>query len=125
MKVPGAVERCIEESGGLAKLESVLPTREELRNQARLFHALSDEIRLKIITVLAEIPSCVCVLKEVTGMSDSRLSYHLNLLREVGLIGSVREKNWIIYNLTDKGKEIVERQNLRSTSDEKKRRRRT
>ncbi|MCK5642373.1 MAG: winged helix-turn-helix transcriptional regulator, partial [Gammaproteobacteria bacterium] len=57
-------------------------------------------------------PSCACMLKEVTGLPDSRLSYHLTNLKKAGLISGDKEKNWIIYSLTDRGEQILLQINL-------------
>lgn len=111
MDMPESVRRCLEETGGIANLGSTLPRDEELEIQADIFQALSDTTRLKIVSILARVPSCVCVIKEITQTSDSKLSYHLNLLRDAGLVESRRDKNWIIYSLTQGGQEIAE--NLR------------
>ena len=71
------------------------------------FKALSDRNRLKIFGMITIIPSCACMLKEATGLSDSRLSYHIGILKETGLILGTKEKNWIIYSLTKEGKELA------------------
>jgi ArsR family transcriptional regulator len=47
---------------------------------------------------------CPCLLKEITELSDSKLSYHLNILEKVKLIESFSQKKWRIYVLTELGK---------------------
>ncbi|MFQ6060815.1 MAG: ArsR/SmtB family transcription factor [Thermoplasmata archaeon] len=106
--MPEAVKKCVEETGGIEGLESMLPRTRMLKSKANIFHALSDETRLKVISILARIPSCVCVIKEIVKIADSKLSYHLGLLKDAGLIGRKREKNWIIYSLTETGRRIAE-----------------
>jgi ArsR family transcriptional regulator len=108
MKMPESVRKCVEETGGIKAVESELPKTENLESQAGLFHALSDQTRLKVISILARVPSCVCVIKEIVQIADSRLSYHLGLLKDAGLIDSRKEKNWIIYSLTGTGRRIAE-----------------
>jgi len=60
---------------------------------------LSDEIRLKIVSLLAENELCVCELMEALRMSQSRISNHLRILRNTGIIEAKREGKWIFYSL--------------------------
>jgi ArsR family transcriptional regulator len=53
-------------------------------------------------------PLCVCVIKEVVNIADSKLSYHLNILKEQDLIFGEQQGNWIIYRITDKGRQALE-----------------
>ena len=53
-------------------------------------------------------PLCVCVIKEVVNIADSKLSYHLNILKEQDLISGEQQGNWIIYSITDKGRQALE-----------------
>lgn len=71
-----------------------------------LNRACADPVRLKILSLLSAQPLCVCVIKEVIGIADSKLSYHLNVLRKAGLIDGEPQGNWIIYSLTD-GKDAL------------------
>jgi ArsR family transcriptional regulator len=67
------------------------------------FHALSDPVRITILHLLAVQPLCVCVIKECIGIADSKLSYHLTIMKKADLIEGKQEGNWIIYHLTDLG----------------------
>ena len=60
---------------------------------------LSDEVRLKIISLLAENELCVCELMEALEMSQSRISNHLRILRTTGIIEAKREGKWIFYSV--------------------------
>ena len=48
-------------------------------------------------------PLCVCVIKEVVKIADSKLSYHLSILKEQDFIAGEQQGNWIIYSITDHG----------------------
>ncbi|MBN1195386.1 MAG: helix-turn-helix transcriptional regulator [Methanomicrobiaceae archaeon] len=48
-------------------------------------------------------PLCVCVIKEVLHIADSKLSYHLSVLRKAGMITGEQQGSWIIYSLTGTG----------------------
>ena len=85
---------------------------EKVMKSVKIFKALSDPNRIVILKTLKIIHSCACMLKEVTGLPDSRLSYHLTILKKAGLISGNKEKNWIIYTLTEKGDQILLQINL-------------
>jgi ArsR family transcriptional regulator, arsenate/arsenite/antimonite-responsive transcriptional repressor len=66
---------------------------------AELFHALSDEARVEIVSVLLGGEQCVCDLMDVVGAAQSRLSYHLKVLKDAGLVSDRREGRWSYYTL--------------------------
>ena len=66
---------------------------------ARLFHALSDETRLSILECLRSCERCVCELTDHLEAAQSRLSFHLRVLKEVGLVTDRREGRWMYYTL--------------------------
>ena len=107
MEIPEAVEEQLKKTGGLSMIEKGLPNDKTLKAEARIFKALSDPTRIKILHLLNQQDLCVCLLKEFIDMSDSKLSYHINILKENGLITGERGGNFIIYHLTDKGREFI------------------
>ncbi|MGI8508218.1 MAG: ArsR/SmtB family transcription factor [Gemmatimonadaceae bacterium] len=66
---------------------------------ARLFHALSDETRLEIIDQLKGGERCVCELMDTLDAAQSRLSFHLRVLKDAGLVSDRREGRWSYYEL--------------------------
>jgi ArsR family transcriptional regulator len=64
-----------------------------------LFHALSDATRLSIIEMLRGGERCVCELQDELGAAQSRLSFHLRVLKEAGLITDRREGRWSYYRI--------------------------
>lgn len=66
---------------------------------ARWFHALSDETRVQIVEMLSHKERCVCELEQVLGIAQSRLSFHLKVLKDAGLLADRREGRWMYYNL--------------------------
>ena len=66
---------------------------------ARWFHALSDETRLAIITLLTHGERCVCELTDTLNAAQSRLSFHLRALKDAGLVTDRREGRWVYYAL--------------------------
>ena len=72
-------------------------------NLVKLFHALSDETRLAIVQRLGSGEKCVCDLQDLLDAAQSRLSYHLKLLKDAGLIADRREGRWIQVSIDELG----------------------
>lgn len=73
--------------------------------QARVFKALCDETRLRIIELLRGGEKCACVLIDQLDMGQSALSYHMKILVESGIIESRQEGKWTHYQISAKGRE--------------------
>lgn len=73
-----------------------------------LFHALSDETRLEIMERLKEGEQCVCELTDALKTGQSRLSFHLKVLKDAGLIKDRPEGRWIYYSLHEEALEQLE-----------------
>lgn len=101
--IPDEIQRKLDESGGFHGLIARLPSNEILNQKSTEHHALSDTLRLTVLLLLKDQPLCVCVIKSVLGISDSKLSYHLTILKKAGLIIGEQQGNWIIYRITEKG----------------------
>ena len=71
----------------------------DIERAARLFHALSDEKRLRIIELLREGERCVCDLVEVMDAGQSLLSFHLKTLKAAGLVSDRKQGRWSYYRL--------------------------
>lgn len=76
---------------------------------AALFHALSDPIRIEVLRMLAGGERCVCDLTEALDVAQSRLSWHLRTLKDVGLVSDRREGRWSYYTLEREAFERAER----------------
>ena len=70
-----------------------------LKKSATLFHALSDETRLALLERLKGGGQCVCELTDAMRAAQSRLSFHLKVLKDAGLIRDRREGRWIYYSI--------------------------
>jgi len=75
---------------------------------AKAFQALSDETRLLILEQLKEGEQCVCDLTDVFKTGQSRLSFHLRVLKEAGLILARPEGRWVYYSLNADGVEELQ-----------------
>lgn len=63
------------------------------------FHALSDPTRLEIVVLLSHGERCVCELQDALGAAQSRLSFHLGVLKDAGIVTDRREGRWVHYAL--------------------------
>jgi len=65
----------------------------------QIYECLCDLTRLRLLNVLAQGPLCVCHFQEILGEPQVKISKHLAYLRERGLVGCERQRNWMIYEL--------------------------
>lgn len=72
-----------------------------MQKTARLFKALSDETRLRLLALLLGGERCVCDLMAVLGLPQSTVSRHLAYLRNAGLLSDRRQGVWIFYCLAE------------------------
>jgi len=75
-------------------------TRTDNDRTVRLFHALSDATRLSILQRLRFGERCVCDLTDALDAAQSRLSFHLKVLKDAGLVTDRRDGRWTYYTLT-------------------------
>ncbi len=66
---------------------------------AAIFHALSDETRIAALQLLRGGERCVCELQDELGAAQSRLSFHLRVLKDAGLVTDRREGRWAYYSI--------------------------
>lgn len=81
---------------------SVTATQQPVKDTQRavaLFHALSDPTRMQILECLASCERCVCDLTGALDAAQSRLSFHLKVLKEAGIISDRRSGRWVYYAL--------------------------
>jgi ArsR family transcriptional regulator len=80
-----------------------------------IFKALSDETRLRIVSLLQDGELCVCDIVAALGTSQPRASFHLAVLKEAGLIKDRKVGRWTHYNL--KGADLFRRFLLLSVAE--------
>lgn len=66
-----------------------------------IFKVLSDENRLRILNVLMKYSLCVCELEVVLNMTQSNVSRHLSILKNIGLVSSSKDAQWIHYTFNE------------------------
>ena len=65
----------------------------------RIMESLSDPIRINILELMMNGEICVCDIVKVTGLSQSKISYHIKILKDSGLISDRQEGRWVYYKL--------------------------
>ncbi|MBN2345416.1 MAG: winged helix-turn-helix transcriptional regulator [Candidatus Aminicenantes bacterium] len=66
-----------------------------------LFKALGDETRLRVLKLLGGGELCVCEIAAALALEQPRLSFHLRVLKEAGLVKVRRQERWILYRLNE------------------------
>lgn len=77
------------------------PQRELYRLQAILCQTLADPTRIELIELLGEGPKAVKELVQATGQRQAKISQHLAVLRQRGLVHTERVGTTVYYSLTD------------------------
>jgi len=70
-----------------------------MRNLVKVFKALGDQNRIRILKMLQEKPMSVGQLTQVLGISQPAVSRHLRQLSEAGLVEARRQAFWVTYRL--------------------------
>jgi len=92
-----------------------------MRESLKIFKALCDETRLKIIESLLDGEKCVCEIVPFTKRTQSTVSIQLAKLESLGIIESRREGRKIYYRLTnEKVREILRILNKGANQDNQK-----
>ena len=78
----------------------------------KIFSALSEPNRVKILKMLELRPLCVCEFPDALELSVSTVSKHLSLLRDAGLINDKKIAKWVYYKLNTDSKDLKVRQLL-------------
>jgi len=73
----------------------------DVRPLTRLFRALGDETRLRIIALLSHGELCVCHLEAALDLNQSTASRHLGILKAAGIVDSRRAGTWVYYSITE------------------------
>ena len=72
-----------------------------------ILRLVSDNNRLRLLSILQNGEHCVCQLLVHTKLSQSLISHHLKDLKDVGLVVDRKDGKWSYYSLTNKGLEII------------------
>jgi len=86
---------------GCVSLATPALSDEEAEATARLFAALGDPHRVKIVNLLATSsePVCVCKLTKPLGLAQPTVSHHMRKLVEAGLLDREQRGKWAFFSL--------------------------
>lgn len=95
--------KCISEQPRIFKKDVNLLGSDKLNKMASVANTLSDPIRLQILYLLKQHEDiCTCEFQELLDLSQSKISYHLKILLDTGLVERHVIANWRHYSLIDK-----------------------
>jgi ArsR family transcriptional regulator len=90
-------------------MQSIITDANELgvRPLTKLFRALGDETRLRIVALLSHGELCVCHLEKALDLSQPNVSRQLGILRAAGVVDARRDGSWMYYSLALQEHEAV------------------
>lgn len=77
--------------------------------KARVFKALSDPNRLRIMDMLSDDELCACKILEKLDITQPTLSHHMKILCDSGLVNSVQCGKWMHYSINHDGTELLKK----------------
>jgi ArsR family transcriptional regulator len=81
----------------------------DVRPLSRLFRALGDETRLRIVALLSHGELCVCHLETALDLAQPNASRQLGILKSAGIVDSRRDGTWVYYAIVAQQHEVVAR----------------
>jgi ArsR family transcriptional regulator len=76
-----------------------MPDSPAIASMERLFQALSERTRLRLLNLIADREVCVCYLVEILGLAQPTISRHLAYLRRSGIVAARRQGKWMHYRI--------------------------
>ena len=70
-----------------------------MNDNTKIFKALSDPNRLRVLKALQTKSLCVCEIKELLNLANSTVSQHLKILKDAGFIIEEKEGKWVNYRI--------------------------
>jgi len=85
----------------LKKSADTIMNAESAKKKNKVFKALADEIRLRILSLLTTREMCVCEIMVALDLTQPTASHHLRILENAGLVKDRKEGKWVFYSLSD------------------------
>ena len=104
-----ASDQCLTHQWSLMHDLGMAVVTTDVEGTVRLFRALGDETRLRLLEQLRVGEQCVCDLTGELDASQSRLSFHLKTLKDAGLVSDRREGRWVYYAINPQALATLER----------------
>ncbi|NJI01210.1 metalloregulator ArsR/SmtB family transcription factor [Staphylococcus hyicus] len=92
------------------KVNQDVDEEEQLVFYEKMFDALADKIRLKILHSIRQSNTkslCVCDLEELLGLKQSKLSYHLKKLVDANILIAEKHGTWNYYKINEQQIQVV------------------
>jgi DNA-binding transcriptional ArsR family regulator len=99
-------ESASEYSEQLRELADKNLSLEESESRSKVFKALSDPIRLRILALLSSREMCVCEVMVALNLTQPTASHHLRILENVSLVKDRKEGKWVFYSLKNEIKTL-------------------
>lgn len=96
-----SVENASKYADELRKSAGKTMSAESADKKSRLFKALADETRLRILSLLNMREMCVCEIMVALDLTQPTASHHLGILENAGLIKDRKEGKWVFYSIFD------------------------
>lgn len=91
----------------LKKLAKEIVDSKTVKKQSKVFKALGDETRLRILGLLSIREMCVCEVMIGLDLTQPTASHHLGLLENVNLVKNRKEGKWVFYSIANE--DLVEK----------------
>jgi DNA-binding transcriptional ArsR family regulator len=72
-----------------------------IETRSKVFKALGDETRLKIIALLRRREMCVCELMAALNLTQGTASHHLMILENAGIVKDRKDRKWVFYSISE------------------------
>ena len=72
-----------------------------VKKQSRIFKALADETRLRILNLLRAREMCVCEIMIALNLTQPTASHHLRILESAELVEDLRKGKWVFYKIAN------------------------
>jgi DNA-binding transcriptional ArsR family regulator len=86
-------------AGELRKLADKNLSLENSEAKSKVFKALADAIRLRILGLLSSREMCVCEIMVALDLTQPTASHHLRILENVALVKDRKEGKWVFYSI--------------------------
>jgi DNA-binding transcriptional ArsR family regulator len=94
-------ESASEHAAELEKLADKNMNAEDARRKSKVFKALADSTRLRILGLLLVREMCVCEVMAALNLTQPTASHHLRILQNVGLARDRKDGKWVFYGVAD------------------------
>jgi ArsR family transcriptional regulator len=89
-------------NANMSAYDKIIPAMEKNEYEVeKLFSALADRTRLRLLSLMADGEVCVCFFTEVLKQGQPKISRHLAYLRNAGLVEARRDGKWMHYRIVE------------------------